>query len=109
MPDAAPAVAGIRIVVVDDHAVVREGIRRVLEGEPGAVVVAEGKDGDEALLAVERERPDVLVLDVAMPGRTWLDVIRELRRQARRTRVLVLSMYDQPEYVVESVRAGAHG
>ena len=99
----------IRIAVIDDHAIVREGIRRVLEGDPGVIVVAEGKDGDEALLVVERERPDVLVLDVSMPGTTWLDVIRELHRQARRTRVLVLSMYDEPEYVIESVRAGARG
>ncbi|MEO5826147.1 MAG: response regulator transcription factor [Gemmatimonadales bacterium] len=100
---------GIRVVVIDDHAVVREGIRRVLEGETGVQVVAEGKNGDEAIEAVERDRPDVLVLDVAMPGRSWLDVIREVHRQARRTRVLVLSMYDDPEYVVESVRAGARG
>ena len=99
----------VRIAVVDDHAVVREGIRRVLEGEAGTIVVAEGKDGDEALQIVERERPDVLLLDVAMPGLKWLDVIREVHRQARRTRVLVLSMYDQPEYVIESVRAGARG
>ncbi|MBA2291384.1 MAG: response regulator transcription factor [Gemmatimonadales bacterium] len=100
---------GIRVVVIDDHAVVREGIRRVLEGEAGVEVVAEGKDGDEAIAAVERDRPDVLVLDVAMPGKSWLEVIREVHRQARRTRVLVLSMYDDPEYVVESVRAGARG
>ncbi len=100
---------GIRVVVIDDHAVVREGIRRVLEGENGVRVVAEGKDGDEAIAAVERERPDVLVLDVSMPGTPWLDVIREVHRQARRTRVLVLSMYDDAEYVVESVRAGARG
>lgn len=99
----------IRVVVIDDHAVVREGIRRVLEGEAGVQIVAEGRDGDEAVAAVERERPDVLVLDVSMPGRPWLDVIREVHRQARRTRVLVLSMYDDPEYVVESVRAGARG
>jgi len=60
----------IRVAVVDDHAVVREGIRRVLEGEPGVVVVGEGSNGEEALALVERERPDVLVIDVAMPGRT---------------------------------------
>ena len=99
----------IRIAVIDDHAVVREGIRRVLEGEPGVVVVAEGKNGDDAMAVADRERPDVLVLDVSMPGASWLDVIRALHRQARRTRVLVLSMYDDPEYIIESVRAGARG
>ncbi|HEX3927813.1 MAG TPA: response regulator transcription factor [Gemmatimonadales bacterium] len=99
----------IRVAVVDDHAVVREGIRRVLEGEPGVSVVAEGKNGDEALALVEREHPDVLVMDVAMPGRTGLQVAAELRRLGDTTRVLMLSMYDQPEYVLESVKSGARG
>ena len=88
---------------------VREGIRRVLEGEPGVTVVAEGKNGDEAIALVQRERPDVLVMDVAMPGRTGIQVAAELRRLNLTTRVVILSMYDQPEYVLESVRAGARG
>jgi two-component system, NarL family, nitrate/nitrite response regulator NarL len=99
----------IRVAVVDDHAVVREGIRRVLEGEPGVVVVGEGSNGDEALSLVERERPDVLVIDVAMPGRTGIQVVAEVRRLNVATRVLVLSMYNQPEYVLESVKSGARG
>lgn len=99
----------IRVAVVDDHAVVREGIRRVLEGEPGVVVVGEGSNGDEALALVERERPDVLVIDVAMPGRTGIQVAAEVRRLNVATRVLVLSMYNQPEYVLESVKSGARG
>ena len=103
MPDS------IRVAVVDDHAVVREGIRRVLEGEPGVVVVGEGSNGEEALSLVERERPDVLVIDVAMPGRTGIQVAAEVRRLNVATRVLVLSMYNQPEYVLESVKSGARG
>jgi len=99
----------IRVAVVDDHAVVREGIRRVLEGEPDVHVVGEGNNGDEALTLVERERPDVLVMDVAMPGRTGLQVAADLRRRGMPTRVLMLSMYDQPEYVLESVKSGARG
>ncbi len=99
----------IRVAVVDDHAVVREGIRRVLEGEPDVRVVGEGNNGDEALTLVERERPDVLVMDVAMPGRTGLQVAADLRRRGLPTRVLMLSMYDQPEYVLESVKSGARG
>ena len=99
----------IRVAVVDDHAVVREGIRRVLESEPGVTVVAEGKNGDEALELVARERPDVLVIDVAMPGRTGLQIAAEMRKLDCSTRVLILSMYDQPEYVLESVKAGARG
>jgi DNA-binding NarL/FixJ family response regulator len=99
----------IRVAVVDDHAVVREGIRRVLEGEPGVVVVGEGGNGDEALALVARERPDVLVIDVAMPGRTGIQVAAEVRRLNVATRVLILSMYNQPEYVLESVKSGARG
>ena len=99
----------IRVAVVDDHAVVREGIRRVLEGEPGVTIVAEGKNGDEAIALVERERPDVLVIDVAMPGRTGIQVAAELRRLNVPVKVLILSMYDQPEYVLASVKSGARG
>ena len=99
----------IRVAVVDDHAVVREGIRRVLEGEPGVTVVAEGKNADEALALVARDHPDVLVIDVAMPGKTGLHVAAEVRRLGGPTRVLMLSMYDQPEYVLESVKSGARG
>lgn len=101
--------ATIRVAVVDDHAVVREGIRRVLEGEAGISVVGEGSNGDEALALVEKHRPDVLVMDVAMPGRTGLQVAAELRRRGALTHVLMLSMYDQPEYVLEGVKSGARG
>lgn len=99
----------IRVAVVDDHAVVREGIRRVLEGEPGVIVVGEGANGDEALQLVAREQPDVLVMDVAMPGRSGLQVAAELHKQGSPVRILMLSMYDQPEYVLESVKSGARG
>ena len=81
----------------------------MLEGEPGVTVVAEGKNGDEALALVAREQPDVLVIDVAMPGQTGLQIAAELRRMESTTRVLILSMYDQSEYVLESVKAGARG
>lgn len=99
----------IRVAVVDDHAVVREGIRRVLEGEPGVVVVGEGANADEALALVAGGGIDVLVIDVAMPGRTGIEVAAELQRRGDPVRVMVLSMYDQPEYVLESVKAGAAG
>jgi DNA-binding NarL/FixJ family response regulator len=99
----------IRVAVVDDHAVVREGIRRVLESDPMVVVVGEGKNGDEALALVAKENPDVLVIDVAMPGRNGLEVAADLARLGAPTRVLVLSMYDEPEYILQSVTAGARG
>jgi DNA-binding NarL/FixJ family response regulator len=99
----------VRVLVADDHAIVRTGIRHVLEGEPGFAVVAEAATGPEALALALELRPDVAVLDISMPGQSGLVVATELRRQCPDTRVLILSMHDNTEYVLESVRAGAHG
>ena len=99
----------IRVLVADDHAIVRTGIRHVLEGEPGFEVVGEAATGAEALALAERLRPDVAVLDLSMPGGSGLRVAAELRRLAPETHILILSMHDNTEYVMESLRAGAHG
>ncbi len=99
----------IRVLVADDHAIVRTGIRHVLESEPGFAVVAEAATGAEALELAVRLRPDVAVLDISMPGESGLRVAAELRQRSPDTRVLILSMHDNTEYVLESLRAGAHG
>ena len=99
----------VRVLVADDHAIVRTGIRHVLEGEPGFTVVGEAATGPEALALALEHRPDVAVLDISMPGQSGLSVTAELRRHCPDTRVLILSMHDNTEYVLESVRAGAHG
>lgn len=101
--------APIRVLVADDHAVVREGIRHVLEATPEFKVVAEASSGDEALALAKTHRPDVVVLDVSMPGATGLQVTGGIRRLLPDAKVLILSMHDHAEYVLESVRAGAHG
>lgn len=100
---------GLRVIIADDHAVVRQGIRAVLEEVEGLEVVAEAGDGIEALSLTEEHRPDVVVLDVTMPGKTGLEVAMELRDAGTGVRVLILSMHDEPEYVLEAVRAGADG
>jgi DNA-binding NarL/FixJ family response regulator len=99
----------MRVIIADDHAVVRQGIRGVLEEVEGLEVVAEAGDGEQALALTEEHRPDVVVLDVTMPGKTGLEVAKELRGQGSDVRILVLSMHDEPEYVLEAVRAGADG
>ncbi len=99
----------IRVLVADDHAIVRTGIRHVLESEPGFAVVAEAATGAEALELAASLRPDVAVLDISMPGESGLRVAAELRQRSPDTRVLILSMHDNTEYVLESLRAGAHG
>ncbi|MFZ5623112.1 MAG: response regulator [Gemmatimonadota bacterium] len=99
----------IRVVVADDHSVVREGIRHILESDPEFNVVAEAANGAEAIRTVREHRPDVAVLDVSMPGGTGLEVAAKLRTESPETRLLFLSMYDNPEYVLEAVRSGASG
>ncbi|MGH7537066.1 MAG: response regulator [Gemmatimonadales bacterium] len=99
----------IRVLVADDHAVVRQGIRHVLEGASGFRVVAEAATGPEALEGAAREHPDVVLLDLTMPGASGLDIVRALRQRVPEAHVLILSVHDDRQYVLESVRAGAHG
>jgi DNA-binding NarL/FixJ family response regulator len=95
--------------VADDHTIVRSGIRHVLEGEPGFDVVGEASNGSEAFALASKLHPDVVVLDISMPGESGLGIAERLRGIISPPRVLILSMHDNAEYVLESVRAGAHG
>ena len=103
------ATGDIRVLVVDDHGVVREGIRRVLEGQPGFRVVGESGNSADVLPLVAAHHPEVVILDVTMPGDSGLKVAARLHAQHPEVRVLILSMHEHAEYVAESVRAGAHG
>lgn len=98
----------IRVVVVDDHALVREGIRLALT-VPGFDVVGDAASAEDGLELVARLDPDVLVMDISLPGITGIAATERVRREHPRTRVLMLSVHDHAEYVLESVRAGAHG
>lgn len=99
----------IRVMVVDDHGIVREGLRQVLQADGAFDVVGEAANGAEALAIAERERPDVILLDITMPGDSGLLVAQQLRQRVPESKVLILSVHDDAEYVMESVRAGAHG
>ena len=99
----------IRILLADDHAVVREGIRRFLESAPDLEVVAEAEDGKQAVAAIERHAPDVAVLDIRMPLMSGIDVTRWVRANRPATAVLILSAYDDDPYVMAVLRAGANG
>lgn len=101
--------AGLRVVIADDHTVVRQGIRIVLEEVPGLEVVGEAGDGAGALRLIAKFKPDVAVLDVTMPEKTGLEVAKELRESDSDIGILILSMHDDPEYVLQAVRAGADG
>ncbi len=99
----------IRVIIADDHAVVRQGIRHVLEEVPGLEVIAEAGNGEEVLSLLEEHTPDLLVLDISMPGKTGLEVAGELRAEGSEVGIVILSMHDNPEYVLEAVRMGADG
>lgn len=99
----------IRVMLVDDHAIVREGIRHVLSATPGVEVVAEAGDGEAALRLAAEARPDIVVLDLSLPGAGGLEVTARLRESLPLIRVLILSVHDHPEYVLGAVRAGAQG
>jgi DNA-binding NarL/FixJ family response regulator len=101
--------APTRVLIADDHAVVREGIRHVLSAAKDFAVVAEAAGGAEAIRLAASEQPDVVVLDISMPDGNGLGTLAELRQVAPAARVLVLSIHDHERYVLESVRAGAHG
>ena len=99
----------LRVVIADDHSVVRQGIRGVLEEINELDVIGEVGDGVGALSMVSDLSPDVVVLDVNMPAMSGLEVTMALREEGSPVRVLILSMHDDPEYVLQAVRAGADG
>jgi DNA-binding NarL/FixJ family response regulator len=97
----------LRIVMADDHPIVRKGLRALLEAEPDCRVVGEADDGPAALDLVEQLKPDILVVDVIMPGLGGLEVTRQVRHRVPTTRVIVLSMHANEPYVLEALRNGA--
>ncbi|HEY7412292.1 MAG TPA: response regulator transcription factor [Vicinamibacteria bacterium] len=99
----------IRVVVADDHALVREGVRALLDGCPDIAVVGEAADGLQAIEQCRLRQPDVLLLDVAMPGLGGLEAALAVRRECPRTRIVVLSQYDDREYVTRFLKLGVAG
>lgn len=99
----------IRVLIADDHKLVREGLRRILAEAAGVLVVGEATTGDEILATVEQTRPDVLLLDIRMPGRGFLEILKELKQRHGRVRAVMLSAYGEEEYAIRALRAGAAG
>ncbi|WP_123040276.1 response regulator [Cohnella candidum] len=100
----------VRIMVVDDHAVVRSGLMNLLHGKHGLEVVGEAADGDEALAKAEELKPDVVLMDLSMPhGKDGLTATGELKKQLPDTSVLILTMHDDEEYLFRAIHAGASG
>ena len=99
----------MRVLIADDHGIVRSGIRLLLERQSGIDVIAEAADGAEAREIAVREKPDLAILDVKMPKLTGLQATREIKQQAPGVAVLILSMHDDERYLFEALKAGASG
>ena len=99
----------LRVLIADDHAVVRAGIRLLLDSQEGIEVVGEAKDGADAVAKTRELAPDVVLMDVAMPGLSGLEATREIRQTNPDTRVLMLTMHDDEEYFFQAVSLGASG
>ena len=99
----------VRVVVADDHAVVRQGLRTLIEEQPGFVVVAEAANGEDAVKCAVELKPDVLLLDISMPGVNGAEAAESVSRDCPRVRVIALSMHEERGYVSRLLRAGAAG
>ena len=99
----------LRVMIADDHPVVRRGLRQIIEESPDMVVVDEAEDGSDALAKARTGEYDVVLLDISMPGKDGLEVLRQLRNDRSSVPALVLSMYPEAQYAVQALRAGASG
>lgn len=98
-----------RVILVDDHAVVREGYRRLIEKQPDMTVIGEAQDGASALALLKSGTPDLVILDISMPGQSGIEVIRHLRLRNDTIRILVFTMHQNVSYAIKCFDAGANG
>lgn len=99
----------IRIVIADDHAIVREGLKRIVSEAPGLEIVGEAADGGQVIQAIRELEFDVLVQDLSMPGRSGMELIKQVKSEKPRLRILVLSMHEELQYAVRAIKSGASG
>jgi DNA-binding NarL/FixJ family response regulator len=98
-----------RIVIAEDHTILREGLRSLLSSSPDFEVVGEAEDGREAIRCVEKLKPDLILTDLSMPRMNGMEAIREIKRQSPKTKILVLTVHRTDEYILATLKAGADG
>ena len=99
----------IRVVIADDHTILREGLRQLLSSAGDMQVVADAADGHEVMARVRSDDFDVLLMDLSMPGKSGIDLIKQVKSEKPKLRILVLSMHEEPQYAVRAIKAGASG
>jgi two-component system response regulator NreC len=98
-----------RIIIAEDHTILREGLRSLLSSDPDLEIVGEAQDGQEAIRCVEKLRPNLVLMDLSMPRMNGLDAIKEIKKQSPDTKILVLTVHKNEEYIVATLQAGADG
>src|SRR5512139_1921928 len=98
-----------RIVIAEDHTILREGLRALLSSDPELEIAGEAEDGQEAIRCVEKLKPTLVLMDLSMPRMNGMDAIREIKKRAPDTKVLVLTVHKTDEYIVATLQAGADG
>jgi len=99
----------ITILITDDHSMIREGLKKILNDEPDMKVVGEASNYHEAINAVENLEPEIVILDISMPGRNGLDVLKDLKAEHSKLKVLILSMHPEERFALRAIKAGASG
>jgi DNA-binding NarL/FixJ family response regulator len=99
----------IKILVADDHALIREGVRTLLQDEKDLKIFSDVKTGNDVLPSIEKNKPDIIILDISMPGRSGLDLIKDIKQRGFNTPVLFLTMHPEKRYALRAFRAGAAG
>jgi DNA-binding NarL/FixJ family response regulator len=99
----------VRIVIAEDHTILREGLRLLLSSNPNFEVVGEAEDGREAIRCAEKFKPDLILTDLSMPRMNGMEAIREIKKQSPRTKILVLTVHKTEEYILATLKAGANG
>ncbi|UCG55512.1 MAG: response regulator transcription factor [Dehalococcoidia bacterium] len=99
----------VKILLVDDHAVLRAGLKTLLNSQPDMVVIAEADNGNEALRQFVNSNPDIVLMDISMPGKSGIEITKEIKKRNSKAKVLALTMHDDEGYLHQMLRAGANG